>query len=184
MLALRASGLWLLFAPACAWAGGRRARGCRAHGCQVAIARFLDCRCLALWASGLWLLFAPACAWVSGTWLPGGYSQIFRSYVFGPSGFWTMAPLRYAAKFAVAIAPPRPSPWHNPRKGRDQILPSGNLAQEGRDGGGEEEGCIIRGGPGCYPGSQVQTLRAAGPRWLSELKVMRTALLLAWLNFG
>ena len=32
-------------------------------------------------------------------WLPDGYSQIFRSYVFGPSGFWTMAPLRYAAKF-------------------------------------------------------------------------------------
>ena len=32
-------------------------------------------------------------------WLQDGYSQIFRSYVFGPSGFWTMAPLRYAAKF-------------------------------------------------------------------------------------
>ena len=32
-------------------------------------------------------------------WLPDGDSQIFRSYVFGPSGFWTMAPLRYAAKF-------------------------------------------------------------------------------------
>ena len=33
-------------------------------------------------------------------WLPDGYSQIFRSYmIFGPSGFWTMAPLRYAAKF-------------------------------------------------------------------------------------
>ena len=32
-------------------------------------------------------------------WLPDGYSQIFRSYVFGPSGFWTMASLRYAAKF-------------------------------------------------------------------------------------
>ena len=31
--------------------------------------------------------------------LPDGYSQIFRSYVFGPSGFLTMAPLRYAAKF-------------------------------------------------------------------------------------
>ena len=31
-------------------------------------------------------------------WLPDGYSQIFRSYVFGPSGFWTMAPLRYTAK--------------------------------------------------------------------------------------
>ena len=27
-------------------------------------------------------------------WMPDGYSQIFRSYVFGPSGFWTMAPLR------------------------------------------------------------------------------------------
>ena len=32
-------------------------------------------------------------------WLPDGYHQIFRSHVFGPSGFWTMAPLRYAAKF-------------------------------------------------------------------------------------
>ena len=30
----------------------------------------------------------------AGTWLPDGYSWIFRSYVFGPSGFWTMAPLR------------------------------------------------------------------------------------------
>ena len=30
--------------------------------------------------------------------LPDGYSQIFRSYAFGPSGFWTMAPLRYAAR--------------------------------------------------------------------------------------
>ena len=32
-------------------------------------------------------------------WLPDGYSRIFRSYVFGPSGFWTMAPLHCAAKF-------------------------------------------------------------------------------------
>ena len=32
-------------------------------------------------------------------WLPDGYSRLFRSHVFGPSGFWTMAPLRYAAKF-------------------------------------------------------------------------------------
>ena len=32
-------------------------------------------------------------------WLPDGYSQIFRSYDFGPSGFWTMASLRFAAKF-------------------------------------------------------------------------------------
>ena len=32
-------------------------------------------------------------------WLPDSYSPIFRSYVFGPLGFWTMAPLRCAAKF-------------------------------------------------------------------------------------
>ena len=35
----------------------------------------------------------------SQAWLPDGYSRILRSYVFCPSGFWTMAPLRYAAKF-------------------------------------------------------------------------------------
>ena len=35
--------------------------------------------------------------------------------MFGPLGFWTMAPLRCAA------------PWRNPRKERDHILPSGNL---------------------------------------------------------
>ena len=33
------------------------------------------------------------------SWLLDGYSQIFRSCVFGPSGFWTMAPLCYDAKF-------------------------------------------------------------------------------------
>ena len=33
------------------------------------------------------------------TWLPDGDSQILRSFVFGPSGFLTMAPLRCAAKF-------------------------------------------------------------------------------------
>ena len=68
--------------------------------------------------------------WFFKAWLPDGYSQIFRSYVFGPSGFWTMAPLRYAAKvdpFLSWVSPPRPPPWCNPRKGRDQILPSGNL---------------------------------------------------------
>ena len=31
-------------------------------------------------------------------WLPDCCSQIFRLYMFGPSGFWTMAPLRYTAK--------------------------------------------------------------------------------------
>ena len=38
----------------------------------------------------------------------------FRSYMFGPSGFWTMAPLSYAAKLDPFpsfrwIAPPTPS---------------------------------------------------------------------------
>ena len=32
-------------------------------------------------------------------WWPDGSSQINRSSVFGPLGFWTMAPLRYVAKF-------------------------------------------------------------------------------------
>ena len=53
-------------------------------------------------------------------WLPDGYSQIFRLYVFGPSGFWTMASLRCAAKFDPFLSldcAPRPPPWHNPRKG-------------------------------------------------------------------
>ena len=57
-----------------------------------------------------------------------GCQMAIAKGLFGPSGFWTMAPLRYAAKFDPWIAPPRPPPWHNPRKGRDQILPSGNLA--------------------------------------------------------
>ena len=40
-----------------------------------------------------------------------------------------MAPLRCAAKFDPFLSldcAPNPTPWHNPRKGRDQILPSGN----------------------------------------------------------
>ena len=32
-------------------------------------------------------------------WLLDCYSRILRSYVIGPSGFLTMAPLRYTAKF-------------------------------------------------------------------------------------
>ena len=70
--------------------------------------------------------------------LPDGYSWILRSYVCGPSGFWTMASLRYTAKFdpflsldcaptPSTLCPPSPPPGRNPRKGRDQILPSGNL---------------------------------------------------------
>ena len=46
------------------------------------------------------------------TWLPDGYSQIFRLCVLGLSGYWTMAPLRYAAKFDPFLSldcAPRPS---------------------------------------------------------------------------
>ena len=67
---------------------------------------------------------------VDRQWLPDGYSHILRSYVFGPSGFWTMAPLPMLQNLIPSfpyIAPPRPPPWFNPRKGRDLILPSGNL---------------------------------------------------------
>ena len=66
------------------------------HGCQMAIARFLDRMCLALRASGLWLRYAT-----------------LQNLI--PSFPW--------------IAPPRPPPWRNPRKGRDLILPSGNPVQ-------------------------------------------------------
>ena len=44
-------------------------------------------------------VFPPLCLDATKVWLPDGYSQIFRLYVFGPSGFWTMAPLLYATKF-------------------------------------------------------------------------------------
>ena len=39
------------------------------------------------------------------------------------SGLW----LRYAAKCDPFLSLDCPPPWRNPRKGRDQILPSGNL---------------------------------------------------------
>ena len=74
-------------------------RGDAKHGCQMAIARFLE------------------------------------SYVFGPSGFWTMAFLRYAAKFDPFLSldcAPHPPPWSNPRKRRDQILQrSGAIVLQG-----------------------------------------------------
>ena len=37
-----------------------------AHGCQLAIARFLDPMCLVLRASGLWLIYATLCNLPSG----------------------------------------------------------------------------------------------------------------------
>ena len=76
--------------------GARSERICNSkHGCQMAIARFLDRMCLAFRASGLWLRYAT---------------------------------LQNLIPFFPWIAPPRPPPWRNPRKGRDQILPSGNPA--------------------------------------------------------
>ena len=38
-------------------------------------------------------VFRIKCKTPETSWLPDGYSQIFRLYVFGPSGFWTMATL-------------------------------------------------------------------------------------------
>ena len=70
------------------------------------------------------------------------------------SGLW----LRYATLQNLIpsfpwIAPPRLPPWRNPRKGRDQILPSGNpgstptlsLSQGHRDQGGR---AVPAAGPG------------------------------------
>ena len=54
-----------------------------------------------------------------------------------------MGPLRYTAKcdpFLSLDCAPTPSTWHNPRKGRHQILPSGNL--------GIQDGLIFVGGSG------------------------------------
>ena len=50
-------------------------------------------------AQGLRLPGSPREASTPQSWLLDVYNQIFRSYVFGPSGFWTMAPLCYASKF-------------------------------------------------------------------------------------
>ena len=67
------------------------------------------------------------------------------------SGLW----LRYAALQNLIpsfpwIAPPRPPPWRNPRKGRDQISPSGNLEGRGlrRRAGGRPEATGEPGGDG------------------------------------
>ena len=71
--------------------------------------------------------------------MPDGYSQIFRSYVFGPLGFWTKAPLRWAAKFDPFLfldCAPTPSTWRNSRKGSNFAIWQ---HWGGREGGREEE---------------------------------------------
>ena len=51
------------------------------HGCQMAIATFLDCMCLALWAEGLWLRHAtlqnliPSFPWIAPGWRVGVQSK-------------------------------------------------------------------------------------------------------------
>ena len=62
--------------------------------------------------------------WISSTRLPDGWSQIFILYAFGPSGLKDYGSTTLRCK--IWIAPPHPPPCRNPRKGRDQILPSGN----------------------------------------------------------
>ena len=52
-------------------------------------------------------------------------ARFLESYVLGPLGFWTMAPLRYAAKFDPFLSldcARVEGVGRNPRKGRDQIL--------------------------------------------------------------
>jgi len=69
--------------------------------------------------------------------LPGGYSRILRSYVFGPSGFWTMAALRYAAKFDPFLSldcAPTPSILAQSKERKGSIFaiwqPCSNAAEE------------------------------------------------------
>ena len=70
------------------------------------------------------------------------------------SGLW----LRYATLQNLIpsfpwIAPPRPPPWRNPRKGRDQILPSGN------PGPGASAAVCVAGGEGGHGGARLVVLR-------------------------
>ena len=65
-------------------------------------------------------------------WLPDGDSQIFRAYVFGPSGFWLLASglvLCQMAKFDPFFSLHCAHALHpGAMQGRDQMLPSGILA--------------------------------------------------------
>ena len=59
-------------------------------------------------------------------------AKFYRSYVFGPAGLndyvFAMSLLHCAAKFDPFLSLDCPPTRRNPRKGRDQLLPSGNLA--------------------------------------------------------
>ena len=60
-------------------------------------------------------------------WLSDGYSQILRSYVFGPSGSWTMAPLRYATQQNLIHS----FPWIAPHARARALHPGAILGKEG-----------------------------------------------------
>ena len=66
------------------------------HGCQMAIARFLDCMCLALRASGLWLRYATLQNWIpSFPWIAPGWrawGQILPSGNLGTRGMNSVSP--------------------------------------------------------------------------------------------
>ena len=64
------------------------------------------------------------------------------------------------ARLQILIALPRPPPWHNPRKGRDQIFPSGNLDEQVR---ARAEG-EVRGRLAVCAVQEVQGGREAGLR--------------------
>ena len=78
----------------------------------------------------MWLLFFTPVSCLSNavvaTLLQDGYSQIFRSYVHGPLGIWTMAPL----PCKIGSLPFLGLPQGGGRGGaRDQILISGNTGR-------------------------------------------------------
>ena len=67
------------------------------------------------------------------------------------------------------LMPPPPPPWRNPRKGRDQILPSGNLAWRlllREAGGGRAVEVVATAESCCFillPLSNVDQFRATPP---------------------
>ena len=80
-------------------------------------------------------------------WLPDGFNGILVVCVW-PFGLLDYGTAMLCCKIwslpFLGLHPPCPPRWRNPRKGRDQILPSGNLAWEPRWRYGRRFGCAIR----------------------------------------
>ena len=65
----------------------------------------------------------------SQSWLPNGYTLMFRSYVFGPLGLTDYGSATLSCKIgSLPFFGLHPPTRRNPRKRRDQILPSSNTA--------------------------------------------------------